>query len=264
MNFVLAYLLFLILFWASLPPMVSNPEQYGGKVDEESGGLYLQQIDEGGLADKNGLEIQDLIFNVDGIKTPTVMDLRDEISKNKDGQIVIKIKRPALNKVEGGEQIIEKKINIEGKSVLGIGLTQKLSRVGYSWWKVPYFALIETAKAIYFVTAAIILLLWNLIVSHIVPGEVLGPVGVFGITSVAVRLGFAYVLNLLILFTINLGIINILPFPALDGGRLVFLIVEKIRGKKVAQKVENVIHNIGFLILIALMILVTWKDILRF
>jgi len=77
-------------------------------------------------------------------------------------------------------------------------------------------------------------------------------------------MGFIYVLNLAALLSINLGIINILPFPALDGGRILFLGIEKIKGSPVSQKVENTIHTIGFALLIALMIFITYKDVAKF
>ena len=255
MNFILAFIAFMIAFWCSLPPLISSPEAYRGAIVEGSGGLYVEAIEKDSLAQNNDIERGDLIYRIDGVANPTVIDLRKKISENQGTSIELKIKR--------GEEAVDKKIDIGENPQLGVGVIQKLEKVKYSWWKVPYYAFLETVKSIWFIAVAIIIFLKNLMISGAVPGEVLGPVGIFGITSVAVKLGFAYVLNLLIILTINLGIINILPFPALDGGRLVFLVVEKIRGKKVAQGVENVIHNIGFLILIILIILITWRDILR-
>ena len=61
----------------------------------------------------------------------------------------------------------------------------------------------------------------------------------------------------------NVGVINLLPFPAFDGGRILFLVIEKIKGSPVDAKIENTIHMIGFMLLIALMLFVTWNDIVR-
>jgi regulator of sigma E protease len=91
-----------------------------------------------------------------------------------------------------------------------------------------------------------------------------GPVGIAVLTGRAVELGFANVLEFAALLSINLAIINILPFPALDGGRILFIAIEKLRGKPVAQKIEGITHTIGFALLIALILLVTYKDITRF
>ena len=81
-------------------------------------------------------------------------------------------------------------------------------------------------------------------------------------TGEVAALGFVYLLQFTAVLSINLAIINILPFPALDGGRVLFLVIEKLRGgKPVSEKVEGVVHNVGFALLIALVLLVTYKDV---
>ena len=88
--------------------------------------------------------------------------------------------------------------------------------------------------------------------------------GIFILTREAVRLGVAEILRFTALLSINLAIINVLPLPALDGGRILFLIIEKVRGKKVTPKIENVVHTIGFAALIVLILLITYQDVLKF
>jgi len=88
-------------------------------------------------------------------------------------------------------------------------------------------------------------------------------VGIANITGQAARLGFTYLLQFMALLSLNLAIINILPFPALDGGRILFLAIEKIKGRPVRREVEALIHNIGFLFLIAVVIFITYKDIIK-
>ena len=66
------------------------------------------------------------------------------------------------------------------------------------------------------------------------------------------------------LLSINLAIINFLPFPALDGGRILFLIIEKIKGSPVKREIENIVHNIGFSLLMILVLIVTFRDVARF
>ena len=96
-----------------------------------------------------------------------------------------------------------------------------------------------------------------------VGGQVAGPVGIATLTGQVATLGFAYLLQFMALLSLNLALINILPFPALDGGRLLFLIIEKFKGKPVRQSVEAWIHTVGFWLLIMLIIFVTYKDIAR-
>jgi len=90
-----------------------------------------------------------------------------------------------------------------------------------------------------------------------------GPVGIFTIVDSQAEQGLEAILYLVAYLSINVGIINLLPFPAFDGGRILFLFIEKIFRKPVSKKVENVIHSIGFMLIIGLLIFVTFNDILR-
>jgi len=107
------------------------------------------------------------------------------------------------------------------------------------------------------------MLLWQLISNGKVAGGLTGPVGIYNLTGQAAQMGFIYLLQLTVLLTINLAIINILPFPALDGGRLLFLLIEKIKGSPVSQRVERAVHSAGFVFLIILMLLITVRDIIK-
>jgi regulator of sigma E protease len=91
----------------------------------------------------------------------------------------------------------------------------------------------------------------------------MGPVGIVGEIGRAAQAGMQQLLNLGIIITINLGIMNLIPFPALDGGRLILLIVEGVRGKPMDRNKEGYFHLIGFVLLMILMIIVTYKDILK-
>ncbi len=94
-------------------------------------------------------------------------------------------------------------------------------------------------------------------------GALSGPVGVYSIVGEAAKTSAESVIYLMAYLSLNLGFINILPFPAFDGGRVLFLIIEKIRGKKMNSKIENAINNIGFMLLMLLMLIITVKDILN-
>lgn len=94
--------------------------------------------------------------------------------------------------------------------------------------------------------------------------EIAGPIGIATIIGQASKAGFESILNILALITINLGVINLFPLPALDGGRIVFSLYEIVSRKKVNPKVESLIHAIGFIILIGLMFFITFNDLSRF
>lgn len=93
--------------------------------------------------------------------------------------------------------------------------------------------------------------------------ELSGPVGIYNVVGQMKEQGLSSLLYLVALLSINVGIINILPFPAFDGGRIIFLFIEKIKGSPVSPKIENTIHSIGFILLMILMIYVTFNDIIK-
>lgn len=107
----------------------------------------------------------------------------------------------------------------------------------------------------------------NAIISMIIgtaPTVIAGPVGIAEITGQAARAGFSYLLEFAAFFSINLAIINIIPLPALDGGRIAFVLLEWLRrGKRVSARAEGLVHTAGFFVLIAMMVAITFQDILR-
>ncbi len=90
-----------------------------------------------------------------------------------------------------------------------------------------------------------------------------GPVGIYNVVGNTAKNGIASVLYLIALLSVNVGFINLLPFPAFDGGRVLFLIIEKIKGSPVKPEVENRIHTVGFILLMLLMLYVTFNDVIR-
>lgn len=105
--------------------------------------------------------------------------------------------------------------------------------------------------------------LGNLFTGKISVNKLSGPVGIYSVVGQMSKQGLVALIYLMALLSINVGVINLLPLPAFDGGRILFLIIEKIKGSPVDPKVENTIHSIGFILLILLMLYVTFNDILR-
>ncbi len=94
-------------------------------------------------------------------------------------------------------------------------------------------------------------------------GSLTGPIGIAKEVGTASGFGFAYLLSFIALISVNLGVLNMFPFPALDGGRLLFLLIEKIKGSRIKPSTGNVINTIGFGLLIVLMVFVTVKDVIK-
>ncbi len=106
------------------------------------------------------------------------------------------------------------------------------------------------------------LTLGGLFTGKISVNDLSGPVGIYNAVGERVKYGVYATLDLVVLLTINVGVLNILPFPAFDGGRIFFLIVEKIKGSPVNQKFENACHTVGFILLMILIVYITYHDII--
>jgi len=146
---------------------------------------------------------------------------------------------------------------------LGIAPIDNL-KVKIPWYQAPYVALRET----YMIAKATAEVLGDLFGTLFTKGKIVegvgGPVAIYSFTSLAVDLGWMIVIQFVALLSVGLAMFNILPFPALDGGRMLFIILESIFGKKVVKEsVENIIHLVGFGLLIVLFILLTYNDISR-
>lgn len=155
-------------------------------------------------------------------------------------------------------------IDFKGEQIVGIGVgLDEAVIVTYPW----YQAFWEGTKMTFSIIGQIFLSLYDILRSVFtrapVSQEFSGPIGIAVLTGEFARLGSAYFLQFIALLSINLAVFNLLPIPALDGGRIVFTILEKIRHKPVNQKIEAIVHNIGFLLLLMLVLLVTLKDIAK-
>ncbi len=189
-----------------------------------------------------------------------VKEASDFINGNAGKEIELKIKR------NGGEVFsanLTPRINPPaGEGAIGIAM----DAVGTV--KLPvHKALTEGAIMTYKVVVGTAVSLFKFVVGAIKGtvgiGAISGPVGIAGIAGSAAKFGFVYFLSFIAFLSINLAIINILPFPALDGGRLLFLIIEKIKGSPVSPKISSAVHGAGMAILLSLMLFITYRDILK-
>ncbi len=254
MNVILAMFLFGLGFMIGLPQGIDDsiPED---RVRDKH--VQIAQVHPDSPADRAGLEMGDRVLSIQGQEFSQASEL-EEFIKSREGQ--------ELNyQIQRGREVLSKEITpveLEETGDVGVGIyINTVGLVKHPW----YVAIWEGIKTAIVLTGAIIvalgILLKNLVVGAPVGGEVGGPVMIASLTGQFAEMGFVYLLQFTALLSINLAIINFLPIPALDGGRVIFLIVEKIKGSPVRKEVEAVIHNIGFLLLIFLIILVTFGDI---
>ena len=136
--------------------------------------------------------------------------------------------------------------------------------VSYPWYKAIYYGFLMTGFYLKEIVVAFYYLIAGLFVGQGAGEALSGPVGIAVMTGQVARLGFSYLLNFTALLSLNLAVINILPIPALDGGRLLFLLISKIKRKPIAQRYEQMAHGLGFTVLMFLVVLITIKDLGHF
>lgn len=145
-----------------------------------------------------------------------------------------------------------------------IGISLALTGVvRYPWYESIWRGIALGGSIFWATLRGYIGLFTSLIADGRLGADISGPVGIATLTGQAARVGFNYLLQFVAMISINLAVLNILPFPALDGGRLAIVAAEKLRGKALSQRVEEVINAAGFAILILLMVAVTIKDLVK-
>lgn len=151
---------------------------------------------------------------------------------------------------------------VAGEGPLGAAVVEAgFARLGFfqSLWR-GLTVSIESMGEIFKAFASLI---GNLFAHATVPENVVGPVGIFGVAGQLGDLGFIYVVQLIAMISLNLAVLNFIPFPALDGGRLLFLLIEKIKGSPINAKREMWANGISFIFLVLLMLIITGRDIYR-
>ncbi len=256
-NFLLAWFLFSVGFMSGLPTSVGS-EAPGVTLTDVN--LVVISVAPKSPAEMSGLKSGDkIVYIKNGAKSTTNIDdqtVRSFISSGGEIQLGI------LRGVDTETKFISvtPKANAEGTPIIGISMDQ----IGIA--KMPFLAsFVEGAKLTYYMTKTTAMGLFKLVFDGITGkgslAGVTGPVGMVGIVGDAYKFGFVYLMSFAALISINLGVINLLPFPALDGGRLFFLLIEKIKGSPINAKFANNANMIGFLVLILLMIFITYHDI---
>ena len=149
------------------------------------------------------------------------------------------------------------------KVIMGTALV-KTGIVSYPWYQSLWLGIKASVLMVGEIVMAFYYVFKNLFAGQPAGVDVSGPVGIAVMTGQVAKLGYIYVVQFAALLTINLAIINILPIPALDGGKVLFIAIEKIRRRPVSQKIERAFHTVGFALLMLLIVFVTGRDIFKF
>ena len=258
MNIVLAAVLISFGFMIGLPQSLDGSFNARAHISDKK--IQIIQVMENTPAALAGLQVGDTVISIDNNIFANYQELQNYVAANVDKNLTYKIKR-GQDLIETG--ITPKLMSETNRGGIGVAITET-GVVSYPW----YLAIFEGVKMTLFLTWAIIVafyeLIKGLILGHGVTADLSGPVGIANLTGQVARMGFVYLLQFTALLSINLAVINFFPFPALDGGRILFLIIEKIKRSPVKAEVEGAIHNIGFALLMLLILVVTFRDVSRF
>jgi len=250
LNYVLGFLCFWLIFFIGYPTLTTKV-----------GGLI-----EGFGAKDAGIQVGDKIIAVDDKKVDFWEDLQRAIQakktsvkvslsvlrENKEYIIEVKIKEKQLDDVLGQKRSV---------GLIGIMPKDEIVKVKHGLLKSFILGINKTLDLTILTYKA----LWRMILGKLSMREsITGPLGIFYITSKAANLGMIALLHLVAVLSVSLGIFNLLPLPVLDGGHIVLLAIEKIRGRQLNVKTERIITQIGFTLIVSLAIFATYNDLLRF
>lgn len=220
---------------------------------------YILEVVPNSPAEQAGVMSLDRIVHINTMYDPTLEDVQRVVQESAATEIVLELERRGQHLTVA---IVPREQPPSGEGPLGISLAATgLDRV--PWWKAPWEGLRRVSSMLIAIITQFGALIGRLAREGTVGEALTGPIGIAVYTNEVTNLGLSYLLEFAALISLNLALINILPFPALDGGRILFVVLEAAMGKRVPIKIEHVVHTLGFLFLILLMLFITLRDIQR-
>ena len=262
MNFVLAWVLISIGFTFGMKPFLVTQADLEQGIEtgivQTENVLYIHEITPGSPISETDLQPGDFIPVINGQPVPDAEDIPSILEPN---QLV------TMTVVRGEKEgILEVKTDSDGKLGFVIS-TEKfvvdVKDVRYPFYNAPLYALKEVGRLSVLTVKMLGSVIVSLVAKFTVPENVAGPVGIAKMTHYFVQQGFMALLQFTALISISLGVINVMPFPALDGGRFLFVIYEFVSRRRANAKAEAIIHSVGFALLMLLIFAITWHDIMN-
>ncbi|MFA6437453.1 MAG: RIP metalloprotease RseP [Candidatus Paceibacterota bacterium] len=258
-NLLFAILLLSIMFSIGAPVVMDE----GQKVVARNEGVVISEVLKGSPAESVGLQMGDKISKIktkdESIEIKEVEQVQKTIEDHRGENVIITIIR---NNNYLDIVITPRTEYPEGEGPTGVTLF-KTGIVSYPWYEAIWKSIVYSFKLLGMMAIGFFTIIKDIILEGRVTTQVVGPVGIFKLTSQAAHLGIVYLLHFGAIISLNLMILNAFPFPALDGGKFLFIIIEKIKGSPINAKTERIANSIGFSLLILLMIVITAKDIAK-
>ena len=241
MNFLLGFVVMAILLAAQNEPITSR---------------VIYAVEDGALCGQTGLEAGDKVLAVNGRRCFVANDMLYELMRTEDYSASFTVLRDG-KKVELPRVQFDTWQDEDGETHMSLGFTV------YGIRKTPVNVIKEAWNSVLYYGRIIFTSLMDLLRGRESINDLSGPVGIVTAIGQAASYGWQDLLELLVLITVNLGIFNLLPFPALDGGKVVFLLIEGVTGHAVPEKIQSGLTLAAFALLFALMIFATYNDIVR-
>lgn len=241
MNFLLGFVVMAILLAAQNEPITSR---------------VIYAVEDGALCGQTGLEAGDKVLAVNGRRCFVANDMLYELMRTEDYSASFTVLRDG-KKVELPRVQFDTWQDEDGETHMSLGFTV------YGIRKTPINVIKEAWNSMLYYGRIIFTSLMDLLRGRESINDLSGPVGIVTAIGQAASYGWQDLLELLALITVNVGIFNLLPFPALDGGKVVFLLIEGVTGHAVPEKIQSGLTLAAFALLFALMIFATYNDIVR-
>ena len=255
MNFVLGVVIFGAVYTYLGIPTKTNK-------------VFVVEVGKGTPAELAGIKVKGqigkILLNEQNIQFSGVDEFLNKIDslKGKEVQLVL------LNS-DGSEQTVSitPRLNPpEGQGPLGVALSS-VELKKYEIWQMPFRGMVVGLQEAWSWGKEIVVnfgkIIVNLVTGKGLPKDIAGPVGIYQVSKEMYKVGWIAVLQFMAILSVNLSILNVLPFPALDGGRVAFLAIEKVIGKKKKNAIEGWVNTLGMVFLLGVMVLVTIKDIVK-
>lgn len=248
MNFLLAVIIISYLFTVRGVPIPTNH-------------IIIAAVAKNSPAEKSGMQVGDIIISIDqqAISDPSKLIAYTKLHLGKEMTLV-------LRTTKGEQRIVKVTPRVhypKDEGAMGIAIAEDVQIKKYPWYQAPFVGLVETAKQSWDIVLGLGSAIVEVATQGKVPEGLAGPIGIAQVTGQFVQVGFDAVLSLMALLSLNLAVLNVLPIPALDGGRLFFILYEIVTRRKVHPKFEGYAHAVGMAILLLLIILITIHDLFR-
>jgi regulator of sigma E protease len=248
MNFILAVAILSFLFSAVGVPTPGNK-------------VSVDVVVKNSPAEKAGLKVGDTVESINGVSITSTGQLITITKKHLGETLTLKVE--TINSKSENIEIIPRKVYPPNEGAMGIAISQNNTIKKYPWYEAPFVGTKEALHETYLIANGLVMIVVQLFTKASIPSDVAGPVGIAELTGIVVSNGLFAVLSFLALLSLNLALVNILPIPALDGGRLLFILIEGIFHKKVDQRIEAYAHAVGMAVLLGLIALITLHDLFR-